>query len=979
MVDPDDAVAGTSTAKAQVTAATAKRRRALEEKRQMFGYITGFFCGQKEKRKTYYAGLNSRCFELHNTDKDFQRVKRPRYIFDLATIFNVNFHEDSKWKSSIMIMTPDDSFVFTAVPDDPNGYTTEDWLHILMMCSTSARAQHLGRPVMAGEFFECCIDVTCAEKPRIRQPKAPSGFDNICLYRRQYAHQRYRLGFYTHSVVLVKVGSVPAMYDHPPSCIPPFKIGNFIEIPRVMIATFGFQEKYFILRIGKLEDMENVEIWLKCESDELAKNMHSRLSEIIKLETMKRRIEPMFSNKNFKQSTPSASPTLSHQASTSAKSIDQAIISRQRAPSVVSSPAPRAHTVGAQAPTSTSWLSKILATRSNQKPSPPAVAQQELIAEAQDEFMAPLNELTRPRRSVVDDYSNGEDETEDSGGTLKFVDRDDYAPSTNYRRLHSDRLVKSFLESQQAAPVVPRDTVEDSFDEFSHRGSFSSYGSDASLPVRRRMMTAGSDSGKGEDFEHDTFHESTDSPNVVREESLICDDEPKEETSNLLTVQTANDMAAAMEDAPAYISDSNDSCYSSITANANSAYLNAKSFANATAPKPMSKESKKSRTKQPELPEAYEMMSPGQYIHPMYDRPRYDVKPCVTLVPTSSNEIIHVGEDAASSTAKSVRIAEGSSLLQPKEDLRKRAFSLGSKSWIIKPFRKLSSNRASSSKASSLAGDSECDSVASHPLSNSRQPSMSSFTSSIHGRSDSIDSSASHPSSRHSGGSARLPRPNDLVEVNFSPPPGSAGAKSDRRVGSSNSIESPMRSRTSSFVRSSKGSITPGYVAEEVEDDESTAGAGQSYSHDNKPMHEVQCFITPMDDDIFQALQRDNTSLYSTHNSSISHFETIDEHAVPATTSSSRAPSRHSRRSLEPASPIDRNAPKPVPAAVPDGLKVPPPAKAPPAPEEVAYALIQTPPLRKVSVPASTLRKTQKEAMRKCASQDKHMESVLDD
>ena len=300
-----------------------------------------------------------------------------------------------------------------------------------------------------------------------------------------------------------------------------------------------------------------------------------------------------------------------------------------------------------------------------------------------------------------------------------------------------------------------------------------------------------------------------------------------------------------------------------------------------------------------------------------------------------------------------------------------------------KPLRKLSNTqaRASSSKASSIADESENDcnesiiSQRSHPESaSSRQASMTSTSSMIHGRSDSIDST-SIPSAQPGG--RRFvknvsKKPSDLMEVNFSPPNSkevssshynsSIGGSSVARAGSNNSVDSSQRSRAPSFIShratdsSSSGNIV-GVVEEDDDDDEVPA-------QPEVQMHEVKCFIKN-DDEIFYAMmkERDTSSLYSTKTeSSMPYFETIEENV--STPASPRSNSQLSRKSLEPKSPTDpmmmmaaggtlkgrRKESTSAASTTPTPSRLlPPPSSA----DTVTYVLIGVSQLLKVSGPGS--------------------------
>lgn len=209
-------------------------------------------------------------------------------------------------------MTPDDTFIFRAADEekqrDANDRATMDWYEAMMIALVNARALHLGRPVLTAEFFEYCWDVQLVSKPKIRKPVPnPENFENICVLRPELK-TRHRLGFYAHTIILCRMGIQPAMSGLPKSGIPPFRTEHYIEIQRQYVASFGFQEKYFIMRVGRAASTGTIskdlkkrvvlinkfhsgmcEIWAQCESEEVAASIHTRLNEIIEREGKKRK------------------------------------------------------------------------------------------------------------------------------------------------------------------------------------------------------------------------------------------------------------------------------------------------------------------------------------------------------------------------------------------------------------------------------------------------------------------------------------------------------------------------------------------------------------------------------------------------------------------------------------------------------------------------------------------------------------------
>lgn len=665
----------------------------------------------------------------------------------------------------------------------------------------------------------------------------------------------------------------------------------------------------------------------------------------------------------------------------SAKSIDQAIlrdISRQEQ-KAHETQAPRSLTVGSQSQSMNSWLNLLKRGNSQKK---------EDKSKIPLSFVSPsVVDWARHRASLGNGSNTADDETEDSGGTLKFTDYEEQEP-----RINQNVIINGMYPHERLLEVAfDRDSDFNTY-SVGQRGSISSsseHSTDAQM--RKRQMTIGSDSGKGEDLEYNGYNRSTpdDSSSIAADESSLSDvvgcprhyDEACSTTSSLSVdhpdkVSTSSGSVSHLlppqtteqhlEDIRSYVSDSSDSCYSSINTNP---YLN---------PRAMSFTTNRSQ------PYVYEMMQPSNKIHLNRDT-KYSNKTIdegSSSMSTASTDGIQLGEEASTIAplCKSVRIQENPSAqyLAPKEDLRKRAFSLGSKSWFARSFRRLSHTQHRSpggSKASSVAGDSEScnESIASH---HSHPETKNYNYSTMHGRSDSMDSTISHPlNGRKLSSALKKKTGNDLVEVNFSPPVSHGNSQSSiinqyNAIGnnrhSSTSVDSPIRSRASSFAthksnNSAKNSIC-GEIRKSIDQEEPIIEVKEP------KMQEVRCFIQQGDDDLMNILSsKDTMSLYSIKNDQ-PHFETIEENC--SSPANSRASSRISRRSLEPTSPTEsvvsvKN--RQSRHLKESKMKLQPPIK------EVNYATICSPSMlksdeRKISVPAA--KNIQKETVRKTASQE---------
>ncbi|KAH7700919.1 PH domain-containing protein, partial [Aphelenchoides avenae] len=243
----------------------------------------------KSNKKTYYACLTERYLELHETSSKFQRMKKSSasttYSLELSTCFNVARHYDPKLKQCISVVAPEETLIIKGHSDQE----TTEWFEALFASVVTARALRLGRPVLPYEFFEYVWDVTLVEDPKPKKPVpnlAPSV--NFCMKKPDFVgHQR--LCFYPHTIVVCKVGVEPALYDLPKTGIPPFRNADFFELQRQHLANFGYQEKFFIMRIGQSAPMGACELWARCESEEVASVIHAKLTEIINREAEKRR------------------------------------------------------------------------------------------------------------------------------------------------------------------------------------------------------------------------------------------------------------------------------------------------------------------------------------------------------------------------------------------------------------------------------------------------------------------------------------------------------------------------------------------------------------------------------------------------------------------------------------------------------------------------------------------------------------------
>ncbi|VDO47333.1 unnamed protein product [Onchocerca flexuosa] len=183
-------------------------------------------------------------------------------------------------------MTPDETLVLRAETD----VMSDEWYEMLMSAVIPARALHLGRPVLLNEFFECAWDVTMVEHPKFRKSvKSSEKLVNLCTKDPSLLGP-HRLCFYHHTIILCRRGIEPASSDDlSQSGIPPFKVTDFVEFPRQYMASFGCQERYFFMVMGRSSPCGSGELWALCDCEEVAADVHNKLNKIIEEECEKKK------------------------------------------------------------------------------------------------------------------------------------------------------------------------------------------------------------------------------------------------------------------------------------------------------------------------------------------------------------------------------------------------------------------------------------------------------------------------------------------------------------------------------------------------------------------------------------------------------------------------------------------------------------------------------------------------------------------
>ncbi|KAK6111923.1 hypothetical protein QQG55_45605 [Brugia pahangi] len=775
------------------------------------GYVTAAFSPVKTKRM-YYAVLGHRALELHENEKKSQRKNRhPRHLIDLSTCFNINRHFDGRLKYCIAIMTPDETLVLRAETD----VLSDEWYDMLMSALIPARALHLGRPVLANEFFECAWDVTMVEHPKFRKSvKSSEKLINLCTKDPSLLGP-HRLCFYHHTIILCRRGIEPAPSDAlSQSGIPPFKVTDFVEFPRQYMASFGCQERYFFMVMGRSSPSGSGELWALCDCEEVAADVHNKLNKIIEEECEKKKKMPngplphLTSTYHSHRDRLHTHSGLRRTGTTMSKKLtpDEMSLKERRAqirgykwaadsiqeraqedtlspnvPSFLwfdSTTTARGNCLKSSRSGQNSLVRKIDRTRSFE--TKVSLSSSSAVPRAGNEknckimneknskgyFPAELSleslewsNLFRNHPSFAS--SSATEETEDSGGTLR-TDLEETNPSktsverqikATIERTHPSILKQQFLPHSESRKVISTTSGHPECDERADGTSCSVAGSTST---------------------NDDFLQTT--PGEMSEDASGDNLEYAPMEMNSWSSGSASHLGLSIgepqfnfEEVRSYVSDSSDSCYSSMVANG--------------APRAYSFGTSHIVHQQPRR-------SGRKLMHPEHGSPAPDSLRNSGVLP--QNEDVHHSNKPSPSTSAS------------QEDARKRAFSLGSsKSWFQKPFRKLS--RDFISRAHRLSNTSQTSSTSSTGLSLVHSPNSSFLPSTPQAfiapdpyptsrvRSGSIGSGLSTPySKRHLSNDPT----GDHVPVDF----GGGGLSLGKSAsGSLHSVDSPSRSRTSSF------------------------------------------------------------------------------------------------------------------------------------------------------------------------------------
>uniref|UniRef100_A0A915AZN1 PH domain-containing protein n=1 Tax=Parascaris univalens TaxID=6257 RepID=A0A915AZN1_PARUN len=791
------------------------------------GVVTAGFTPIKSK-KCYYAVLCERALELHESEKSQKKKRHAKHLLDLSTCFNIDRHFDSRLKYCVSVMTPDETLLLKGETDA----ISDEWFDVLMSAVIPARALRLGRPVLASEFFECAWDVVLVENPKLKKPVPnPEKMPNMCKKNPSLSGPQ-RLCFYPHTIILCKRGIEPAsITELPPSGIPPFRLCDFVEFPRKYVASFGCQEKFFIMRMGRSSPSGSAEVWAQCESEETAADIHNKLNKIIERESEKKkqmvngpmlrasisagghshheRIHASTSRHrmgsignagltgnelklrerraqlrdskaaldSFEEMLESrfiATPTtplfvfdassqrgrISSPGSSSG-TFNVETARRKCSAGVISSGSPLSWNPGVLMPMRAHSVTGTSSTSTSESAANVLRAQKrtEVIAEE-----IPLGsfrhlDLARHRTSLAS--SSAAEETEDSGGTLRIVDSDERSVSS---KSANDREIAATIER-----MLPEELKESCGVRLGHLegGSFSGGHSEGDDHNDTGSYSARCSTSTNDEFISTTPGDTSEdaSGDNLEYAPMEMHSWSSGSTSHL-AVPIPFEQQYNLEEVRSYVSDSSDSCYSSLAPNG--------------APRTYSfgshiSQSQRHVTMRHHLPD--------------------DGSPLQESVGSSSmqNGVHQRG------------IEPNSALLSSQEDPRKRAFSLGSKSWFQKPFRKFSrdfasrTHRHSNTSAASLASSYGAPSAHTfHPPATNAVPPIQAYIAPdpypySRVRSESIGSGRSTPYTHCSSASAAIV---DHVQLDFG---GSVIPLGRSASGSVHSVESPTSSRTSSF------------------------------------------------------------------------------------------------------------------------------------------------------------------------------------
>lgn len=243
---------------------------------------------RKGKVRNYFVTVHVTLFEVHKSLKDSKNKKPAKYLVDLGDVFNVSIqNEPIQIKDNcICIMDPNSSFFVKPIDSD---YDLQAWFDWILERSRECRSTKLLRPVFREEYFEAAWDVQIVRKPKLRRDyskkQIESQSEDLTEKRPQMLGHR-RLCICPNSFLLFIIGCRPNS-----NVDMPFDKSTFIDLPLNVISSYGTQERYFFMRIGRCSEIGSGDIWMATEHGASARAMHERISQINQRESERRRAQ----------------------------------------------------------------------------------------------------------------------------------------------------------------------------------------------------------------------------------------------------------------------------------------------------------------------------------------------------------------------------------------------------------------------------------------------------------------------------------------------------------------------------------------------------------------------------------------------------------------------------------------------------------------------------------------------------------------
>lgn len=230
----------------------------------------------------------------------------------------------------IALMTPTETYMITVrgnggaaneppadplhPPQQPQSITFDYLFEEFAERCREARSMKLLRPVFREEYFEAAWDIIVGPRPRLRKVyRVDDGEDPLedlsarypaMAGRKRLCVKNTALALYNMEIKPTQETSQPFdrkdFFDFPVSVfnqnIGFYALDSllFVMLTTIMfqiniIANYGKQEKYFFIRIGRCAEYGQGEIWMTCESGDMAKYMHEKIGEINQREADRRK------------------------------------------------------------------------------------------------------------------------------------------------------------------------------------------------------------------------------------------------------------------------------------------------------------------------------------------------------------------------------------------------------------------------------------------------------------------------------------------------------------------------------------------------------------------------------------------------------------------------------------------------------------------------------------------------------------------